>query len=169
MSALKRLLTGQHKLHKHNSLPPPTDGHIDYLDLERVNRHERSQSKPPTPIGSGTPTYRTSFADGPITRSPTSSTHSSSNTNVRHGRSRSRVRAKQERAQSLDVRIARSTQDSLQRAERRKNSYESVSTLLSTQICAASHCFRFHQDPLKDNYGDLPLNMSQEGIGQFAP
>ena len=130
MSALKRLLTGQHKLHKHNSLPPSTDVHIDYLDLESVNGRGRSKSKPSTPISVGAPTYSVGFGSQ-ITQSPTSSSPSSSNSNLRHGRSRSRAHTKHERAKSLDVRMARSTQDSIQRAERRKNSYEAASSPLS--------------------------------------
>jgi len=146
MSALKRLLTGQHKLQKHHSLPPTTDGHIDCLDLERVNRHRRSKSKPSTPISATTPTYNTGFpiSSSPTTRSPASSSPSSSNSNLRHGRSRSRARAKHERAKSLDVRIARSTQDSLRRAEQRKNSYDAVSTLYPTQAYPVSYHLRFH-------------------------
>ena len=174
MSALKRLLTNSHKLHKHNSLPPSADGHIDYLDLERVNKHKRCKSKPTTPTSATTPTYNAGFpiSGSPITRSSTTSSPSSSNSNLRHGRSRSRARAKHERAQSLDVRVARSTQDSLRRAEQRKNSYETVSSLLSHSdlwgfLRWDSYDRRFLQDPLKDNYGELPLNMSQEGIGQF--
>ena len=141
MSALRRLLTG-HKLHKHHSLPSTADGHIDYLDLERVGRHKRSKSKPPTPISASTPTastptastptYNTGFpiSGSPITQSPSTSSASSSITNVRHGRSRSRARAKHERAKSLDVRAAQYRQDSLERAQRRKNSYDRVSPLL---------------------------------------
>lgn len=129
MSALKRLLSGSHKLQKHNSLPPSTDGQIDYLDLERVNRHQRCKSKPATPITATTPTYNTGFpiSGSPITRSSASSSASSSKSNL-HGRSRSRARAKHERAKSLDVRAARFTQDSMERAERRKNSYDMVSS-----------------------------------------
>lgn len=33
---------------------------------------------------------------------------------------------------------------------------------------AISYQHPSHQDPLKDNYGEFPLNMSQEGIGQSA-
>lgn len=130
MSAIKRLFS-QHKLHKHHSLPSNTDGRVDYLDLERINRHERSQSKPTTPIRISTPIYNTEvpISASPIAHSRTSSA-SSSNSNLRYGRSRSRARAKHERAKSLDVRAAQFTQDSLERAERRKNSYESVSPSL---------------------------------------
>jgi hypothetical protein len=130
MSAIKRLFS-QHKLHKHRSLPTTADGRVDYLDLERVNRHERSKSKPTTPLSVSTPTYNTEI---PISISPISHSHtssvSSSNSNLRHGRSRSRARAKHERAKSLDARAAQLTQDSLERAERRMNSYERVSPLL---------------------------------------
>ena len=137
MSALKRLLTNSHKLQKHNSLPPSTDGHIDYLDLERVNKHQRCKSKPSTPISVTTPTYNTGFpiSGSPIARSPTTTSPSSSNSNLRHGRSRSRARAKHERAKSLDVRTAQSTQDSLRRAEQRKNSYDAVSSLTFPILC----------------------------------
>jgi len=134
MSALKRLLTGQHKLHKHHSLSPSSDGRIDYLDLEHVNRHERSKSKPPTPISASTPTYNTGFpiSGSPTTQSTASSSASSSNSNLHHGRSRSRARAKHERAKSLDVRAAQFRRDSMERAERRKNSYDNASLIYST-------------------------------------
>ena len=168
MSALKRLLSGHRKLHKHNSLPPTSDTHIDYLDLERVNKHERCKSKPTTPISPSTPTYKTGFPlSGSPIQSPTSSSASSSKSNLRHGRSRSRARAKHERAKSLDVKAAQFRQESLERAERRKGSYDKASLLLPYAVVSSYHC-RFHQDPLKDNYGELPLNMSQEGIGQFT-
>lgn len=132
MSALKRLLTGQHKLHKHNSLPSNSGGPIDYLDLERVNMHKRSKSKPTTPISASTPTYNTGFpiSGSPITQSSTSSSASSSSSGPRHARSRSRARAKHERAKSLDVRAAQLRQDSMERAERRKGSYDKASLLL---------------------------------------
>lgn len=163
MSALKRLLTGQHKLHKRSS---STETRVDYLDLERVNKHERSQSKPTTPISASTPTYNAGFpiSGSPISQSPPSSA-SSSNSNLRHGRSRSRARAKHERAKSQDVRAAQSRQDSIERAERRKESYDKASPLLIYADLHISYHHRFHQDSLKDNYGELPLNMSQEGIG----
>lgn len=169
MSALKRLLSNSHKkLHKHNSLPPTTDGdgRFDYLDLERVNRHHRCRSKPTTPISISTPIYKPDFpiSGSPITQSPATSSASSTNTNLRHGRSRSRARAKHERAKSLDVRTAQLRHDSIEIAEQRKESYDKAGFLLLCRLRVFSHC-RFHQDPLKDNYGDLPLNMSQEGIG----
>ena len=140
MSALKRLLTGQYKLQKRNSLPTTAD-ETDYV--ERVNIHERSQSKPTTPVSSSTPTYNTGF---PISGSPirqsfassstTSSISSSNNATPRQGRSRSRAHAKHERAKSLEARTAQSTQDSIHRAERRKNSYERASFLLFyTGLC----------------------------------
>ena len=146
MSALKRLLTGQHKIHKHNSLPNTSDG-LNYLDLERVGRHQRSQSKPPTPISASTPTTSTPTVSTPtastpthngsfhitslsLTQSPTTSSASSSKSNIRHGRSRSRARAKDERARSLSVRAARHKRESVERTERRKNYYDSVSPLL---------------------------------------
>lgn len=133
MSALKRLLSGHHKLHKHNSLPPPsgTDLRIDYLDLERVNRHERCRSKPTTPISASTPTYKTGvvISGSPISQSPTTSSASSTKSNPHHGRSRSRVRAKHERAKSLDVRTTKSRLESLERAAHRQDSYNSVSSL----------------------------------------
>lgn len=134
MSAIKRLLS-QHKLHKHNSLPSSPDTRVDYLDLERANKHRRSKSKPTTPLSASTPTYKTEFPISglPLTQSPTSSSASSSNSNLRHGRSRSRARAKHERAKSLDVRTAQFTQDSLERAERRKDSYDRASLLLLCQ------------------------------------
>lgn len=167
MSALKRLLSGQHKLHKHHSLPSNPDGRIDYLDLERISRHERSKSKPTTPVSASTPTYKTDapISGLPITQSPTTSSASSSNSNLRYGRSRSRARAKHERAKSLDVRAAQSRQDSLERAQRRKNSYDSVSVSSLPGFSTFSYRARFHQDPLNANYGELPMNMSQEGIG----
>lgn len=134
MSAIKRLLSGHHKLHKHNSLPQPpsTDLRIDYLDLERVNRHERCRSKPTTPISASTPTYKTGVAisGSPISQSPTSSS-SSVKSNPHHGRSRSRVRAKHERAKSLDVRATKSRLESLERATHRQDSYNSASPLSS--------------------------------------
>jgi len=132
MSALKRLLTGQHKLHKHNSLPSNREGRIDFLDLERVNRHERSKSKPTTPTSASTPTYNTGFpiSGSPITQSSTTSSASSTNSDPRHGRSRSRARAKHERAKSLDVKAAQLRQESMERAERRKDSYDKASLLL---------------------------------------
>jgi hypothetical protein len=170
MSALKRLLSGQHKLHKHHSLPSNPDARVDYLDLERINRHERSKSKPTTPVSASTPTYQTGapISGLPITQSPTTSA-SSSQSNLRYGRSRSRARAKHERAKSLDVRAAQSRRDSLERAERRKNSYENVSTSsLHRDLLRHSYRRRLYQDPLKGNYGQLPLNMSQEGIGSFT-
>jgi len=169
MSAIKRLLTG-HKLHKHNSLPPNSDGRIDFLDLERIHKHiKRSKSKPTTPISASTPTYNTGFpiSASPITQSPSSSSASSSKSNLRHGRSRSRARAKHERAKSLDAKAAQFRHESLERAERRRDSYEKASLLSLCTVASSYHC-RFHQDPLKDNYGELPLNMSQEGIGQFT-
>ena len=137
MSALKRLLSGHHKLHKHNSLPPNSEIRIDYLDLEHTHRLGRCKSKPTTPISPSTPTYKTDFpiSGSPIARSPTTTSPSSSNSNLRHGRSRSRARAKHERAKSLDVRTAQSTQDSLRRAEQRKNSYDAVSSLTYPILC----------------------------------
>ena len=166
MSALKRLLSGHHKLHKHNSLPPTSDIRIDYLDLEHVHRHGRCKSKPTTPISPSTPIYKTDFpiSGSPVSQSPPSSA-SSSKSNIRHGRSRSRARAKHERAKSLDVKATQYRQESLERAERRRDSYIKASLLLLSAVLSSYHC-RFHQDPLKDNYGELPLNMSQEGIGQ---
>lgn len=129
MSALKRLLSGQRKFHKHQSLPSNPDGRVDFLDLQRVNRHERSKSKPTTPVSVSTPTYQTDapVSGLPITQSPTTSSASSSKSNLRYGRSRSRARAKHERAKSLDARAAQYRRDSLERAERRRNSYENVS------------------------------------------
>lgn len=169
MSAIKRLLTGHHKLQKHNSLPPTPEGRIDFLDLERFHRHKRSKSKPTTPISASTPTYNTGFpiSASPITQSPSSSSVSSSKDDVRHGRSRSRARAKNERAKSLDAKAAQFRHESLERAERRRDSYEKASLPSLCTVASSYHC-RFHQDPLKDNYGELPLNMSQEGIGQFT-
>lgn len=168
MSALKRLLSGHHKLHKHNSLPPNSEIRIDYLDLEHTHRLGRCKSKPTTPISPSTPTYKTDFPiSGSPIQSPTTSSASSSKSNLRHGRSRSRARAKHERAKSLDVKAARFRQESLERAERRKDSYNNASLLLLRAV-VSSYRYRFNQDPLKDNYGQLPLNMSQEGIGQFT-
>ncbi|KAF9649911.1 hypothetical protein BDM02DRAFT_1696836 [Thelephora ganbajun] len=132
MSALKRFLTGQHKLHKHRSLPLSPDGHMDYLDLERVSGHERPKSKPTTPISVSTPIYQTGFpiSGSPITESSTSSSASSSKSNLRYGRSRSRARAKHERAKSLEVRAVHFRHESTERVEHRKNSYDKVSLLL---------------------------------------
>lgn len=138
MSALKRLLTGHHKLQKHNSLPPTSDSRIDYLDLEHIHKHKRCKSKPTTPIRVSTPTYKTGFpiSGSPISHSPSSSSASSTASNPRHGRSRSRVRAKHERAKSLDVRATQFRQDSLERAEYRRNTYDKVSlVLLYTLVC----------------------------------
>lgn len=169
MSVIKRLLTGHHKLQKHNSLPPTSDARIDFLDLERIHKHKRSKSKPTTPIGASTPTYNTGFpiSASPIAQSPSSSSASSSKSNLRHGRSRNRARAKHERAKSLDAKAAQFRHESLERAERRRDSYEKASLPSLSAVASSYHCW-FHQDPVKDNYGELPLNMSQEGIGQFT-
>ena len=168
MSALKRLLSASHhKLQKHNSLPSNPDGRVDFLDLDsRINKHERSQSKPPTPISASTPTYQTDspISSLPLTLSPSASSGSSSNSTARYGRSRSRARAKHERAKSLEVRVAQSRQASLDRAERRRNSYERVGLPLDADLCVFLSLSTF-QDTLKDNYGELPMNMSQGGIG----
>ena len=75
------------------------------------------------------------------------------------------MKAKHERAKSLDARIAQSRQDSLKRAERRRNSYENVKPPFLYNNLRVSHRRLSYQDPLKVNYGELPLNMSQEGIG----
>lgn len=131
MSTIKRLLS-VHKLKKHNSLPSASiDIHVDHLDLKLINKHERSQSKPTTPVSVSTPTYQSDapISGLPITQSPTTSSASSSKSNLRHRRSGGRARAKKERAKSLEVRGAHSRQDSLERAERRRNSYEKVSVL----------------------------------------
>ena len=165
MSALKRLLSASHKLHKHHSLPS-SDSRVDYLDLQSIDNHQRSKSKPATPISPSTPIYKTDspIPGLPISQSPTSFSASSSKSNLNYGRSRGRARAKHERAKSLDIKTAQLSQESLERAQRRKNSYDSVGSLLPMQGYKCSY-HRPSQDLLKDNYGTLPLNMSQEGIG----
>ena len=128
MSALKRIFSNHHKLQKHSSLPSNPDNRVAYLDLGSTNKLERSQSKPTTPVSVSTPTYKpeSPLSGLPLTQSPTATSASSSKTNLRHGRSGSRAHAKHERAKSLDVRAVQSRKDSLERAERRKNSYENV-------------------------------------------
>ena len=142
MSAIKRLLSvHHHKVHKHNSLPPTTDLQIDYLDLEHVHTRGRCKSKPTTPIRASTPIYKTGvvISGSPISQSPTTSSASSTQSNPHHGRSRSRVRAKHERAKSLDVRTTKSRLESLERAAYRKDSYNSASPSLVLHIRAPSY------------------------------
>ena len=150
MSTIRRLLSAR-KIRKHNSLPVKSDGKVDLdLDLQRVNSHKRSGSKLTTSISSSSPSYQNDaqpVSGLPLTQSPTTSSASSSNNNLPIGRSRSRVRAKHERAKSLERVAAQSREASLARAEHRKNSYESVSDPLLYYNLCVSHRHRSYLGP----------------------
>lgn len=65
----------------------------------------------------------------------------------------------EERVQRAEERRNQDEQDEKERKELRRRLHEEVCTPRQTERVYESNYS--HQDPLRDNYGDLPLNMSQ--------
>ena len=99
--------------------------------------------KPATLISTLTPTCNMgSPISASLTMQSSTSSVSSGNSNIHHSRSSSWAHAMQ-CAKSLDTRAVRSTQDSIQHAEQRKNSYTQWVPSFSTHTCVCSYISSF--------------------------
>lgn len=141
MSALKRFLSG-HKQRKAHSLP----------NLTLSEGGKRASGDPISPLS---PSLDSAAQVSPFSTSPVSTPLSS----APNSRSGSRVRHR--KTDSVDIQ-ERKAQEKRDYEVKRKYNYDNVRCYCQELPSPTDHNV---QDPLNTNYGELPLNMSQEGLG----